>query len=305
MKEINELTIDLNLLKVFQVIYTERHITRAAEKLGMTQSAVSHCLSRLRHTLDDPLFLRSKNGVEPTARANEIAAPLQQALRQILDTVTQPTDFDPATSQRAFHFGLPDHAVAQYAPLILNRFAVEAPNLSLSLYHEPFTRLIEMLENNRLDMAACVYKDLPPRFKSLRLFTSQHVVIASKNHPFIQGSLNLDAYLKARHIIYSSDGSRNTKVDHILSEMGHQRDVAVTIASHMAGPVIVANSDLITTSTMELAGPFLKRYNLQCFEVPFVMPNIDVHMIWHHRHDRDPAHEWMRDLIQDITKDVS
>ena len=302
MNKINN--IDLNLLKVFQVIYTEKHITRAAEQLGMTQSAVSHCLSRLRHTLDDPLFLRSKNGVEPTARADEISGPLQLALGQILDTVNQPSSFDPATSERTFHYGLPDHAVAQYAPLILNRFAEQAPNLSLSLYHEPLPRLIKLIEANKLDMAACVFSELPPRFRSCRLFKSRHVIIASKDHPFIQGTLSLDDYLKARHIIYSSDGSRNTYVDNILKRKGFKRDIAVTVASHMASPLIVSNSDLIATSTMELAEPFLERYELQHFEVPFEIPDIDVQLIWHQRHDRDPAHQWMRDLSQDITKSV-
>ncbi len=305
MPNINNDNIDLNLLKVFQVIYAEKHITRAAEKLGMTQSAVSHCLQRLRHSLDDPLFIRSKNGVEPTARADEIAAPIQQALGQILETINQPSSFDPTTSQRTFHYGLPDHAVAQYAPLILNRYAKEAPNLSLSLYHEPLPRLLEMIEANRLDMAACVFKELPPRFRSCRLFKSRHVVIAGKDHPFIQGSLDMDDYLNARHIIYSSDGNRNTYVDNILQAMELKRHVAVTVASHMAGPVIVSNSDLIATSTMELAEPFLKRYELQCFEVPFEVPDIDVHLIWHQRHDRDPAHQWMRQLTRDITKEVS
>ncbi|MEH6631022.1 MAG: LysR family transcriptional regulator [Halopseudomonas aestusnigri] len=304
MHNINNDRIDLNLLRVFQVIYTERHITRAAEQLGMTQSAVSHCLQRLRHSLDDPLFIRSKNGVEPTSRADEIAAPIQQALTQILDTVSQPSHFDPKTSERTFHYGLPDHAVAQYAPLILNRYAEQAPNLSLSLYHEPLPRLLEMIEANKLDMAACVYNKLPPRFRSCRLFTSRHVVIVAKNHPFIQRSLNFDDYLKARHIIYSNDGSRNTYVDNILQSLGLKRDVAVTVASHIAGPVIVSNSDLIATSTMELAEPFLERYELQHFEVPFEIPDIDVHLIWHQRHDRDPAHQWMRHLTQDITKDV-
>ncbi len=305
MHKINNTNIDLNLLKIFQIIYTERHITRAAEQLGMTQSAVSHCLQRLRHSLDDPLFIRSKNGVEPTARAEEIAAPIQQALTQILDTVNQPSHFDPKTSARTFHYGLPDHAVAQYAPLILSRYAKEAPNLSLSLYHEPLPRLLELIEANRLDMAACVYDKLPPRFCSCRLFTSRHVVIVGKDHPFIQGSLNLEDYLKARHIIYSSDGNRTTYVDNILKTLNLQRDVTVTVASHMAGPVIVSNSDLITTSTMELAEPFLERYELQHFEVPFEIPDIDVHLIWHQRHDRDPAHQWMRHLTQDITKDVT
>ncbi|WP_419905445.1 LysR family transcriptional regulator [Kiloniella sp.] len=305
MHDINNLNIDLNLLKIFQVIYSERHITRAAEQLGMTQSAVSHSLQRLRHSLDDPLFIRSKNGVEPTARADEISVPIQQALAQILDTVSLPTNFDPATSKRTFHYGLPDHAVAQYAPLILSRYAREAPNLSLSLYHEPLPRLLELIEANKLDMAACVYNELPPRFRSCSLFKSRHVVIVGKDHPIIQGSLDLEDYLKARHIIYSSDGNRTTYVDNILKTLNLKREVAVTVASHMAGPVIVSNSDLIATSTMELAEPFLERYELQYFPVPFEVPDIDVHLIWHQRHDRDPAHQWMRQLTQDITKDVS
>ncbi|MCZ4279476.1 LysR family transcriptional regulator [Kiloniella laminariae] len=296
--------VDLNLLRIFQAIYAERHITRAAERLGMTQSAVSHALQRLRHSLNDPLFIRAKNGVEPTARADEIILPLQQSLSQITRTLQQPSSFDPATSQRHFHYGLPDHAVARYAPMILKRFAEQAPGLALSLYHEPLPRLLDMIEDQRMDMAACVCRELPPRFRAARLFKSRHLVIAAHSHPEIQGSLSLDQYLAARHIIYSGSGKHDSYVDSILQQLGHKRHVAASIASHMASPVMVADSDLIATTTMELAGPFIERYQLQHFEVPFAIPDIEVQLIWHQRHDRDPGHIWLRDLTFELTRDV-
>ncbi|WP_020592784.1 LysR family transcriptional regulator [Kiloniella laminariae] len=300
----NNMIIDLNLLKVFQAIYTQRHITRASEQLGMSQSAVSHALQRLRHSLDDPLFIRCKTGVEPTARAEEIAGPLQHSLRQISETLSQPPRFDPATSRRHFHYGLPDHAVARYAPLLLKRFAEQAPGLALSLYHEPLPRLLDMIEEQRMDMAACVCRDLPPRFRATRLFKSRHLVIAAHNHPFIQGSLSLEQYLAARHIIYSGNGKHDSYVDAILQTRGLKRQVAASVASHMASPVMVADSELIATTTRELAGPFLQRYKLQHFEVPFPIPDIDVQLIWHQRHDRDPGHKWLRDLTVELTQDV-
>ncbi len=304
MHKIHNSNIDLNLLKIFNAIYSERSISRAAEHLGMSQSAVSHALQRLRHALDDPLFIRTKNGVDPTARSNEIAEPIFRALLQVNDVITQPLSFDPWTSDRIFHFGLPDHAVARYAPLILERFAKEAPNLSISLYPHPIHQLIEMMENNQLDMAAAVCHSPPMRFKTLKLFKSHHVVIASKNHPFIQGKLSLADYKKARHLVYSSDGNRHSYLDDILLPLGVERNIAATIASHMASPIIVSNSDLIATTTMELVQPFLERYGLQVFETPFSVQDVDIKLIWHQRDDRDPAHQWMRQLTQDITRNI-
>ncbi len=304
MHKIHNVNIDLNLLKIFNAIYSERSISRAAEHLGMSQSAVSHALQRLRHALDDPLFIRSKSGVDPTARSDEIAEPIFQAILQINGVITQPSSFDPRTSDRIFHFGLPDHAVARYAPLILDRFAKEAPNLSISLYPHPIQQLIEMMENNRLDMAAAVYHSPPARFRTIKLFKSHHVVIAAKDHPFIQGQLSLNDYKKARHLVFSNDGNRHSYLDDILLPLGVERNIAATIASHMASPIIVSNSDLIATTTMELVQPFLERYELQVFETPFPVGDVDIKLIWHQRHDRDPAHQWMRQLTQDITRDV-
>ncbi|WP_417430915.1 LysR family transcriptional regulator [Kiloniella sp.] len=305
MHKIHNVNIDLNLLKIFNVIYSERNISRAADHLGMSQSAVSHALQRLRHALDDPLFIRSKNGVDPTARSDEIAEPIFQAILQINGVITQPSSFDPRTSDRIFHFGLPDHAVARYAPLILDRFSKEAPNLSISLYPHPLSKLIEMMENNKLDMAATVCHSPPARFKTLKLFKSHHVVIAAKDHPFIQGQLSLADYKKARHVVFSNDGNRHSYLDDILFPLAVKRNIAATVASNMASPIIVSNSDLIATTTMELVQPFLERYELQVFEPPFSVRDVDIKLIWHQRNDRDPAHQWMRQLTQDITRDVS
>ncbi|WP_162938210.1 LysR family transcriptional regulator [Kiloniella sp. EL199] len=291
-------------MKIFNAIYSERSISRAADHLGMSQSAVSHALQRLRHALDDPLFIRSKNGVDPTARSHEIAEPVFQALIQINDVIAQPSSFDPQTSDRVFHFGLPDHAVARYAPLILEKFTKEAPNLSINLYPHPIHQLIEMMETNQLDMAAAVCHSPPARFRTLKLFKSHHVVIAAKDHPFIRGKLSLVDYKKARHLVYSSDGNRHSYLDDILLPLGVERSIAATIASHMASPIIVSNSNLIATTTMELVQPFLERYELQVFEPPFSVHDVDIKLIWHQRYDRDPAHQWMRQLTQDITRDV-
>lgn len=302
MNEINDHNLDLNLLRVFEAIYTERHITRAAETLGMTQSAVSHALQRMRDALDDQLFIRSKNGVEPTARAVEIAAPLKDALAQINQTISRPAAFDPMTSNRVFHFGMPDHAVAKYAPKILQHYSENAPHMSLRLHNRPFEVLVEMIEQQKLDMAASVCPELPKRFRASPIFTSRHVVVASKNHPTIQGALSVDDYIQARHVIYSVTGGTDTEADRFLAKSGLERNIALTISSHLATPIIVADSDLIATVTRELIDPFLDRYELQLFEPPFPIPDIEVSLFWHQRNDRDPAHQWMRDLTRDLTR---
>jgi DNA-binding transcriptional LysR family regulator len=295
--------IDLNLLRVFEVIYSERHISRAADSLGMTQSAVSHALKRLRQSVDDPLFIRSKNGVEPTARADELALPLRNALEQISSTLSRPSEFIPATSDITFRFGLPDHAAAKYAPRFLKHFRQHAPNLKLSLINGTLSTLTNLVENGQLDMAANVCPALPPRFKSCRLFTSRYRVIAAKDHPLIKGSLNLDDYVSAKHVVFSVDGGTNTAADRYLAEIGLERQTTLSMSSHLATPIIVANSDMIATVTRELVDPYIERYGLQVFEPPIPIPDLDVSLFWHQRNDRNPANQWLRQLAQELTKD--
>ena len=293
---------DLNLLRVFGAVHAEGHIGRAAKRLGITQPAVSHAIQRLRDSVGDPLFIRSGKGVEPTARADEMAAYVRDSLESAMAAIATPQSFDPATSKRVFHVGLPDHAVAKYAPLIHATFSHRAPKLGIHLHDVQTPEAIRLVEQGDIDMAANVIEDLPKRFKSMPLFTSQIVVIASKQNPYIKGKIDLSGYHKARHLMYSAPPPMNRALGESLAKWGITRDIGMTISSHLAVPLIIANSDLIATVTREIAEPYVEKYGLQMFKLPFDIPDVQVSLFWHERNDRDAGHQWLREMAVKMTE---
>ncbi len=292
---------DLNLLRVFSAVHSEGHIGRAASRLGMTQSAVSHAIQRLRDIVGDPLFIRSGRGVEPTARANQMVALVQDSLESAGAAIATTQSFDPATSNRLFHVGLPDHAVAKYAPLVYETFSHSAPTLSVYLHDVRTPEAKLLVEQGELDMAAGVIGDLPKRFKSIPLFSSELVVIASKQNSDIKGEIDLPGYHQARHLMYSASEPQNSALSEALAKYGITRDIGMTISGHLAVPVIIANSDLIATVTRELAEPYLENYGLQMLKPPFDIPDIQVTLFWHERNDRDAGHQWLREMAVKLT----
>ena len=292
---------DLNLLRVFSAVYAEGHIGRAAKRLGMTQPAVSHAIQRLRNSVGDPLFIRTGKGVEPTARADEMSASVQDSLESAMAAITAANSFDPATSNRVFHIGLPDHAVAKYAPLIYDAFSRLAPELCIHLHDALTPEAIRLVEYGEIDMAAGVIEDLPKRFKSIPLFNSQIVVIASKQNPYIQGKIDLAGYRKARHLMYSASRPMNVALSEGLAKLGITRDIGMTISGHLAAPLIVSHSDLIATVSRELAEPYAEKYGLQILKPPFDIPDIQISLFWHVRNDRDAGHQWLREMAAKMT----
>ncbi|MGB1539274.1 MAG: LysR family transcriptional regulator [Pseudomonadales bacterium] len=292
---------DLNLLRVFSAVYAEGHIGRAAKRLSMTQPAVSHAIQRLRNSVGDPLFIRTGKGVEPTARAEEMSASVQDSLESAMAAITTAHSFDPATSNRVFHIGLPDHAVAKYAPLIYGAFSHLAPELGIYLHDVLTPEAIVLIEQGKMDMAAGVIDDLPKRFKSIPLFTSQIVVIASEHNPYIKGKIDLAGYRQARHLIYSGSRPMNSALSEGLAKLGITRNIGMTISGHLAVPSIVSHSDLIATVTRELAEPHAEKYGLQILKPPFDIPDIQVSLLWHVRNDRDAGHQWLREMAVKMT----
>ena len=293
---------DLNLLRVFGAVHAEGHIGRAAKRLGITQPAVSHAIQRLRDSVGDPLFIRSGKGVEPTARADEMAAYVRDSLESAMAAIAAPQSFDPAISNRVFHVGLPDHAVAKYAPLIHATFSHRAPKLGIHLHDVQTPEAIRLVEQGDIDMAANAIEDLPKRFKSMPLFTSQIVVIASKQNPYIKGKIDLSGYHKARHLMYPAPPPMNKALGESLAKWGITRDIGMTISSHLAVPLIIANSDLIATVTREIAEPYVEKYGLQMFKLPFDIPDVQVSLFWHERNDRDAGHQWLREMAVKMTE---
>jgi DNA-binding transcriptional LysR family regulator len=209
--------IDLNLLAVFQAIYAERHLTRAGNRLGLTQPAMSHALNRLRGLFDDALFVRTAAGMEPTPRAHQIAEPVGAALAQVRRALARPDRFDPATARQAFRLSMLDYETAVVVPPLAACFAATAPGIDLRIRHARRTDALDLLDRNELDVALGLFDDLPARFEPRALFDESFAVIARADHPDLSGGLTLDAYVRLPHLLVSFDGTPHGTIDDVLA----------------------------------------------------------------------------------------
>jgi DNA-binding transcriptional LysR family regulator len=272
------LRIDFGLLVLFRTVLEERHVARAAERLNLTPSAVSHGLRRLRRLLHDPLFLKTPGGVKPTDRARELAGPVSDVLNRVEGIVSTAGPFDPKTAQRCFTIGAPDALAAVFLEPFFARLSRDAPNIDIRLLQlmpqhlgrptSQFwqTTLIE-LDAQRLDLAVLPIGPPPPRFVERLLFEEDFVVAFRKGHPLARRT-SLAAYLSAQHMLVSAIGDALGVVDAKLAEKGHARRVVLTVPNFLMALVQLAGSDLVATLPRHLVECHAARFNLVTRPVP-------------------------------------
>ena len=270
--------IDLSLLVMFHTVLEEGHVGRAAQRLNLTPSAVSHGLRRLRRLLHDPLFLKTPSGVKPTDRARALAGPVAEVLTRVENIVSAAGPFDPKTAQRCFTIGAPDALAAIFLGPFVARLAREAPSIDIRLlqlmpqhHGRPTsqvwqTTLME-LDAQRLDVAVLPIGPPPPRFAERLLFEEDFVVAMRKGHPLAR-KLSLATYLAAQHMLVSAIGDAVGVVDAKLAEKGHSRRVALTVPNFMMALVQLAESDLVATLPRHLVKRHATRFNLVTCPVP-------------------------------------
>ncbi|MEM7751102.1 MAG: LysR family transcriptional regulator [Pseudomonadota bacterium] len=292
--------IDLNLLLVFDAVMAERHVTRAGDKIGMSQPAMSNALNRLRHHLKDELFVRGSDGMRPTPRAVELAAPIRAALHS-LEAALDPADFDPGSAKRMFSIGTNDYGVTTLMPEVARRLEVEAPGINIRLVLSA-GHTFEMLDAQELDFGLSAFGEIPERFGSKLLIEDTYVLMLRKGHPLAKGKLTLAKYAVARHMLMSPRGDPNGFVDRALVEHGLTRQVAMTINSFSSAPLLLANSDLILTAPKRIADTYAPLYDIVTRPAPFSGPRsyASATLVWHARLGSHPAHVWFRDLLADI-----
>jgi len=293
--------IDLNLFIVFDVIYRERNLTKAAETLHITQPAVSNSLSRLRTAFDDRLFIRQSGNMVPTPLAENIIDRVRAALASLESSVTEHDDFEPLTSNKKFLFAMNDTSESSLLPLLMEYLQVNAPNMSIESYAIPRHELAREFAAGQLDFALDVPLVNDPQLTNEALATDRYVCVARKNHPKIGRHLDLDQYLALPHIHISSRRRGQGYIDLHLNRMGLQRNILLRVQHSRAAPPIAARTDMLLTIPETLA----KEHDLQVFDLPFELPNLDWHLYWPSSYSEDKAHIWMRQVIFDIFKQAT
>jgi len=288
--------IDLNLFVVFDVIYRERNLTKAAETLHITQPAVSNSLSRLRTAFNDQLFVRQSGHMVPTPLAENIVDRVRFALANLQSSVSDHDDFTPQTSNKRFLFAMNDTSESYLLPLLMAYLQEHAPNMSIESYAVPRNELAREFAAGQLDFALDVPLVNDPQLTNEPLATDYYVCVARKDHPQLQESLSLEQYLAMPHIHVSSRRKGQGYIDLHLNRMGLQRNILLRVQHSRAAPPIAAKTDMLLTIPKTLA----KEHDLQIFELPFELPELAWHLYWPSNYSHDKAHQWMRQVIFNI-----
>ena len=315
--------LDLNLLRVFDALIEERSVTRAGERLGLTQSAISHALSRLRYVLDDDLFVRGAEGMQPTRRASEIAPRLRQGLLQLQLALT-PADFVPEETSRRFTVICGEYVGAIFVPALVARLREAAPRAEIRI--RPSNRgVAEPLVAGRADLAIGSFRRIPEWFAAERLFEETRVWVLSNRHPAAWQELTLERLAELPHIIISATGEDEQAVagyvvDHGLERLvmrsevgllqgalaarGLTRVIGLTTPHFLAALAVVSHSDMTAPLPRRLAAAFAGAYRLKLFEPPYASPPFEIMALSHREHGNEPAILWLRDLVRRVAAEL-
>ena len=288
---------DLNLLPVFVALMEERSVTRAAQRLGMTQPALSSALARLRTTMQDQLFIRSRYGVQPTPIALELAPAIAEALARIDDVVLGQQDFDPATAERLMTLALNGYAEYVLAPAIVARLGKVAPGIQLRLL--PYGN--DLIETGVISgMTAMVLGrmiDPPDNLVVQHLLDDGFACVVRADHPNIGESLSREQFERLRHVNVLPPGRLRTGLFEALQRLGLRREVACSVTNFLAVPEMVAATDYCATLPRHICHRLVHDRRLRVVPAPVDLGTFPVEMAWHVRYRHDPAHRWLRSLI--------
>ncbi len=294
--------LDLNLLKAFDALMTERAVTRAAARIGLSQPAMSHALARLRGAFGDELFVRATTGMEPTARAREIAPLVSAAIEHITAALRLSAGFDPGTSTATFTAGMAEYAEIALVGPLAQAFARQAPGATLRLVPASGRGIVEQLEHGAIDVAVAHLGSLPPHIQATVLLRDPFVVVARRGHPVAGQPMSLETYAAQNHCLVSPRGTTTGALDRVLVDFGLKRRVALLVATYLAVQAALANSDLIATLPRRVAEQIAAHAAIVTTPLPIDFAT-SVSIAWHRRADADPAQSWFRALLSDAARD--
>lgn len=286
---------DLNLFVVFDAIYTEGSLTRAARVMNLTQPAVSHALGRLRERLGDPLFVRQGARMVPTSRARAMVTPVRQALGGFQRCLSEEDGFDLTEAERTFVLGLRDGLESCVLPPLTAVIIDEAPGLKLQSMTVPRRQLATELASGRLDLAADVLLPLPESIEHRPVMDGPMVVLMREEHP-LAGRLDLPAYLAAQHVLVSSRREGPGMEDFGLSRLGYRRNIRLRCQHYMAAVATVMATDLLLT-VPGLMAHRLAPPGSRLEPLPADLQGLELHLYWHRDQSADPGHAWLRQRV--------
>jgi DNA-binding transcriptional LysR family regulator len=296
----NLASVDLNLLVAFDALMAERSVSRAADRVGLSQPAMSGLLARLRALFDDELFVRAPSGMRPTARAKQLAGPIAEALRHVRFALERNTEFEPERSERHFTIGATYYANFTLLPAFIRMMREEAPNTSVRLCGVGFREAVTMLDGGDIDLAIGVFADVPKRISVKALMSDRAVCIARAGHPALVDGLSLDKFVELPHARVVMSGDPFASVDDELAQCGLARRTAFIIQNFYSLAVAVASSDLIALVPARVAAALVLREPIAVHALPFNVELQPLCLAMSRDRESDAALRWLRDRSCEI-----
>lgn len=301
MHKMNLSRVDLNLFVVFDAIYREGNLTRAADTLHLSQPAVSHALGRLRERFDDPLFERSGKGVAPTPLAKAIVGRVRAALQDLESTLTEGLAFDPAQARRVFTLAARDVMESTALPPLMARLQQQAPGIQLRSVRVARRDMENALSSGQIDFAADVLLPVSDEIEHQPIGEEALVVLMRQAHPLADAEWRLEAYLSARHVLVSSRSEGPGVEDFALTRLGKVREIALRCQNYYAAAQVVRATDLLLTLPASYAQDLLLQLPGQMIRpLPLSLAPLELHLYWHRKASRDPAVMWLKEQMVDL-----
>lgn len=285
--------VDLNLFVVFDAIFAQQSLTRAAEVLHVTQPAVSNSLSRLRDLFADPLFVRSPQGMSPTPLARQLINPVRESLKAFDDCIRARVDFNPQTAQQTFRIHATEHAEISLLPGLFTYLNQEAPGIKLEVVFMSRRDVPLALASGELQLSLDAPLLNHPELLSMPLSRDDYVCSLRESHPLRRKKLTLQRYLDATHVNVSSRVKGSGHIDLALRSIGKKRSINLRLQHYAALPGLLASSDLLASIPRALA----QYWQLPSKALPFATSAMELHAFWHRSADHDPAILWLRETV--------
>ncbi|OUR69863.1 LysR family transcriptional regulator [Marinomonas sp. 42_23_T18] len=295
--------IDLNLFILFDALYRHQSVSLAAEELCISQSAFSHALSRLRKRMNDELFIRVNNQMQPTPRAQEIAKHLKQALPFIHNAINTSDIFDASIDTSEFKISATDYTEFSLLPRLVGQINQQAPKVTLTVIGAKASHPLTHLENNDVDFALGFSHEIETSsiIECFTWLTDSYCTVARKDHPALKQGLDLETFLSLSHVRISPWGEKQGVVDQVLAQHKLTRHVALQLPSVLVAPHTIINSDLILTMPRLIAEQVSKQIDIQIFTPPIPIPDYHLNIYWHKINSDKASFKWMKGLFQSLS----
>lgn len=296
-------SLDINQLRLVEALARIGNLGEAAKEIGLSQSAASHALARLRKEVQDPIFVRASNGMSPTPYGAQLAASVRDALQTLSAGLNRHPDFLPSNSIRTFNVIMSDVSQFLYLQGLLARLSREAPSVTFQVLAMTTKSPHLLLEAGEVDLAVGTFTKLIVGCRRRRLYRERYVCVARQDHPQFKYGMTIDAFCRVPHALVDPRGFVHEQLDHWLAQQKVSRTAKLYVPYFTSLLPVLAGSDLVVVMASRLAEAFAQLASLKIMPPPTKLPTYDVSLFWHERFHRDPANRWLRDLYIDLFSD--